>query len=175
MVVYVTPAGKTALHIDNFLDKPKEEFGIDLTVALTDIGYASALHEKYQKENLIVVPIYNPYFGQMDYVGAVRRLVKEVLLFGRRATLIVINSSGGTEKMTNIVKDAGEILQRLYPIKRVFGVYNRDAQEVVFTEKPNLDHGLEAALLAEEIDSLLSTKEKEDASSCVDIDSERSR
>lgn len=169
MQIYITPAGKTALLIGNFLDRPKEEFGFDLAVMLSDSAYTEKLYEQYSTENILIIPISNPYFGVVDYLPTVRRLVKQTLIFGASPDNIIINSSGGTEKMTNIIKDAGDILAVKYSIKRVFGVYDRNTKDVVFTTKPQFDPQQEFGTIAEEVKTILELKEKLYGASNMDL------
>lgn len=160
MKIYITPAGKTALFITNFLDRPREEFGFDLAVMLSDCAYVNDLYEKYKGESLLIIPISNPYFGVADYLPAVRRVVKQTLLFGSKPEQIVINSSGGTEKMTNIIKDAGDILALKYPVLRVFGVYDKTSKDVLFTIKPQFNVAEELASAEADAQFTLSLKEQ---------------
>lgn len=172
MRAYITPAGKTALAVENFLDRPREEFQFDIVIMLSNIGYVTPLYEKFHDENVVIVPISNPYFGQLDYIPAVRRLVRQTLLFVKSPELIVINSSGGTEKMTNIVKDAGDILELEYPVIRVFGVFDKNTRDVIFTQKPNLDKVGEFLAAQKEVDSILELKEKVNETVSMDVDPE---
>ena len=169
MKVYITPAGKTALLVTNFLERPKAEFGFDLAIMLSDTGYTNKLYEKYREENLLIVPISNPYFGDTDYLPTVRRLVKQTLTYVRDPELIIINSSGGTEKMTNIVKDAGDILGLKYEIMRVFGVYDTITKDVIFTIKPEVDHFKEITEITNDVNELFKLKERLDGNPSMDI------
>ena len=159
MKIYITPAGKTALFIANFLERPKEEFEFDLAVMLSDAAYTNDLYEKYKGENLLIIPMSSPYFGAIDYLPTVRRVVKQTLIYGGDPELIVVNSSGGTEKMTNIIKDSGDILELKYPVLRVFGVYDKNAKDVVFTHKPIFDAKSELELIQVDVESTLKLKE----------------
>jgi len=160
MRVYITPAGKTAVMVENFLDRPREEFGFDLAVFLSDNSYTNRLYEKFPKDNIIIIPISNPYFGLLDYVPTVRRIVRQTLLFCPDPEKIVINSSGGTEKMTNIIKDAGDILAVRYEVLRVFGVYDTVSKDVIFTEKPILDSAAELVTIGIELAEMRRIKEE---------------
>lgn len=169
MKVYITPAGKTALLIGNFLDRPKEEFSFDLAVMLSDSAYTEDLYSQYSTENILIIPISNPYFGLVDYLPTVRRLVKQTLIFGANPSEIIVNSSGGTEKMTNIVKDAGDILALRYTIRRVFGVYDKNTKDVIFTEKPVFNPQEELDRISEDVKNILELKEKIYGSANMDL------
>ena len=173
MKVYITPAGKTALFITNFLERPKEEFGFDLAIMLSDSAYTNDLYEKYKGEVLSIIPIKNPYFGVVDYMPTVHRIIKQTLLFGANPEQIVINSSGGTEKMTNIIKDAGDILGLKYPILRVFGVYDKASKDVIFTTKPAFDAREVLSSVEMDVEFTLSLKEQLHGKSAdLDVDPE---
>lgn len=172
MKAYLTPAGKTAIIVDGFLDRAKEEFGFDLAILLTDNAYTAKLYEKFADENVYIVPIYNPLYGLMDYKPAVQRLLRQTLLFCPDPELIIVNSSGGTEKMTNIIKDAGDILSLKYPVARVFGVYDVVSKDVIFTKKPVLEQEEELAAIEEELAFMRKLKEEMDDNSCLDINEE---
>ena len=151
MKVYITPAGKTALLASNFLERAREEFGFDIVILLADVNLANDLYNKFYRENLIVVPVSNPFFGNTDYLRTVRRIVKKVLLFCPEAEQIIINSSGGTEKMTSIIKDASDILSKKYPILRSWGVHDTISGEVIFTLKPDINPEKELEDLEESV------------------------
>lgn len=168
----MSPAGKTALLVGNFLDRPREEFNFDLAILLSDNAHTHKLYEKYIGENIIIVPVSNPYYGLLDYVPAVRRLVRQTLLFCPNPELIVLNSSGGTEKMTNIVKDAGDILSIKHNVLRVFGVYDTTSKDVIFTKKPVVDHRAELDSITADIDEMIRLKETLHGITSVDIDKE---
>jgi hypothetical protein len=168
--VYITPAGKTALAISDILERPKEEFEFDLAVMLVDNVYISELYEKYQHYNLIIVPISNPYFGEIDYLPTIRRLAVQILLYAPSPKEVVINSSGGTEKMTNIIKDVGDILSTHHRVTRVFGVYDRNSREVIFTHKPTLNPKTEYDAVREEADSILKLQEELSGTNPLDFD-----
>jgi len=167
MKLYISPAGKTAVSVSGFLDRAKEEFGFDLAVLLTDTQYTSKLYEKFCNENVIIVPISDPLCGSMDYLPTIRRLVKQSLLFCPDPEIIVINSSGGTEKMTSIIKDAGDILSLRHPVRRVFGIYDVVSKDVIFTIKPEIDKETELDKIMEEI---AITMEEINATTSVDFD-----
>lgn len=125
--------------VDGFLDRAKEEFGFGIAILLTDSQYVSRLYDKFHNEGVIIIPISDPLYGTLDYIPTVRRLIREVLLFCPDPETIIVNSSGGTEKMTNIIKDSGDILSLKYPVRRVFGIYDVVSKDVIFTTKPELD------------------------------------
>jgi len=151
MRLYISPAGKTALLVDGFLNRAKEEFGFDLAILLTDSQYINRLYEKFSNENVIIVPISDPLYGSGDYLPTLRRLIKQSLTFCPNPEGIVINSSGGTEKMTNIIKDAGDILALKFDVKRVFGIYDVLSKDVVFTLKPEIDKAMELEMIIDEL------------------------
>ncbi len=170
MKVYLSPAGKTAVIVNGFLDRAKEEFGFDIAILLTDNAYTMKLYEKFADENVYIVSILNPLYGLLDYVPAVRRLVRQTLLFCPSPEMVILNSSGGTEKMTNIVKDAGDILALTCQVTRVFGVYDTSSKDVVFTKKPELDKQDELATVLADLEFMRKIKEEMDAYTNVDID-----
>jgi hypothetical protein len=154
MRLYISPAGKTALLVDGFLNRAKEEFGFDLAILLTDSQYINRLYEKFSNENVVIVPISDPLYGSMDYLPTIRRLVKQALMFCPSPEIVVINSSGGTEKMTNIIKDTGDILALRFQVKRVFGIYDVLSKDVVFTVKPDIDKVIELEAIIDELSNV---------------------
>ena len=169
MRLYISPAGKTALAVDGFLDRAKEEFGFDIALLLTDSQYTARLYEKFSNENVIIVPISDPLCGAMDYIPTVKRIVRQSVLFCPNPEVIIVNSSGGTEKMTNIIKDAGDMLALHYPVKRVFGIYDIVSKDVIFTIKPDFNKD---ELMTSLITELRNTMEEFNATS-VDVDQGR--
>ena len=155
MRLYISPAGKTALIVDGFLDRAKEEFGFGLSILLTDAQHINKLYDKFCNENVIIVPISDPLFGSMDYLPTVRRIVRQAIMFCPDPELIIVNSSGGTEKMTNIIKDAADIMALKYPVKRVYGIYDKVSKDVVFTVKPEVDKEFEIDSAIEEISDII--------------------
>lgn len=153
MKLYITPAGKTALYIDNFLDRAKEEFGFDVAIILTDASKTNILYDKFCQDNVIIVAISDPCFGVSDYLPTIKRIVQTVLVFCPEAEEIIVNSSGGTEKMTSIVKDASDILGTIYPIKRAWGIYDVVTKDVVFVMKPAIDPNREMENIMQELDN----------------------
>lgn len=140
MRVYVTPGGKTATLSDDFLDKPKEEFNFDLAVILSSIELKDKIIKSCINHSVVVVEMLNPYYGDSDIEPVVRRLVKAILLFtGGNIDNVIVNTSGGTEKMALIVREVAQVMGVKYPISHVFGIYNKTLQEVIFTQLPKLD------------------------------------
>lgn len=172
MKIYLSPAGKTALNVEGFLDRAKEEFEFDLVILLTDSTYTTRLYEKFRNENVYIVSLAHPLYGLADYIPSVKRLVRQTLMFCPHPDLIVVNSSGGTEKMTNIVKDAADILSIDHKILRVFGVYDVVYGDVVFTMKPEIDRRDILEEVEAELERLRKIKEELDADTCLDINEE---
>jgi len=167
MKLYISPAGKTAVAVDGFLDRAKEEFNFGLAILLTDCQYTTKLYDKFSNENVIIVPISDPLCGAVDYLPTVRRLVKQSMLFCPNPEIIILNSSGGTEKMTSIIKDAGDILALKYPVKRVFGIYDIVSRDVIFTVKPDIDRTAE---LNSAIEEVTITMEEINGTTAMDFD-----
>lgn len=124
---------------NNFLERAREEFGFDIAILLVGSNMANDFYNKFYTENIIIVPIANPFFGNSDYIVTLRRIVKKVILFCPDPEQIIINSSGGTEKMTSIIKDVSDVLIRKFPVIRVWGIYDSVGGDVIFTTKPDVD------------------------------------
>ena len=154
MKIYVTPAGNTALKVDNFLDRAREEFGFDLAFLLTDADRAVKMYNKLFRDNVIIIPLPDPVLGMSDYIPTIRRIVRKIVQMCDEPELIILNSSGGTEKMTNIIKDVGSILETYFNVMRVWGVYDTILKDVVFSVKPVLDYEAEMSSALEDIASI---------------------
>ncbi len=124
---------------NNFLERAREEFGFDIAILLVGSNMANDFYNKFYTENIIIVPIANPFFGNSDYKATLRRIIKKAILFCPNAEQVIINSSGGTEKMTSIIKDVSDVLSRKFPVIRVWGIYDSVGGDVIFTMKPNID------------------------------------
>lgn len=140
MKIYITPAGKTACLIDDFLKTPFDEYRFDMAVVLCSSGHRSAILKKTEGYTTAVIEMQNPYFGSLDYLHIVRRVVSAVVSLSQDSPEhIIINSSGGTEKMSSIIKDVYSILNLRYTCSHVFGIYNTELKEVIFTECPKIN------------------------------------
>lgn len=147
MKLYITPAGKTALLASNFLERAREEFGFDIAILMVGSNMANEFYNKFYQENVIIIPISNPFFDNSDYLPVLRRIVKKTVLFCPNAEQVIINSSGGTEKMTSIIKDVSDVLSRRFNVLRVWGIFDSVGGDVIFTTKPEVDVEKELKLL----------------------------
>ena len=72
----------------------------------------------------------------MDILGQLIQFVEKI----EDPKEIIINSSGGTEKMSCIIKDLCYTLrQKNYNVKHVFGSVSLRTNEIIFTEVPDIE------------------------------------
>ena len=93
---------------------------------------------KYPDISVDVVPIKYVHRGNSDFQDIVSLLLQAV----ERAEItkedkIVINSSGGTEKMSCIIHRLNDILKHQgFNVRHVFGTVDIHSYEVLFTDVP---------------------------------------
>ena len=132
MKIYISPAGKTASKIEDFLARPRQEFGIDHAILFSSEENADGVRAKCP--DATVITIANAYYGCKDYCNPIEEICRAALSFPGAS--FIINTSGGTEKMGSIVRAAGEILEDSVGIDRwVFAVYSQETKEVIFSTR----------------------------------------
>lgn len=140
--VYITPMGKSATKQKDALLEAMQQFHFtDLIIFTSSNLYFELmgnLFDKYPDTRIAICPITCPYSGNSDYVDLLHQLIKAVEdVEGEKK--IVLNSSGGTEKMSCIIKDLWYTLrQKNYDVRHVFGSMNTKTNEVVFTDCPDI-------------------------------------
>lgn len=132
-VVYISSAGKTAALSKNFLSRAKEEYKINAAILLSSSELAGSISENLGDLPTVLILINNALFGNDGAEDCVQRIVSAVVSIGSDVEVIV-NTSGGTEKMANIIKAAGSILGKMYKTRHIFGVYNKTIGSVIYTK-----------------------------------------
>lgn len=143
-VLYVTSLGKTASKQEDALEAAKTIYQFDRVVAISSCSLyykiVANLLLSFGEENIFVHDIKHPYSGSSDYLDEVTILLNSIKSMAGKNDEIVINSSGGTEKMSCIIKDVSDILRcQNYKVKRIFGTRDIHTGEVIFTELPDIN------------------------------------
>lgn len=144
MKLYITPLGKTASLQKDPLVAAKKQFNFDKVVGMTSdklyFQIVSKLNKVYPDVEVSVYPISAVYSGNRDYYGHVQALASIVTHQLNKGDEVILNSSGGTEKMSCIIKDVKDILRhRGIKVTHVFGTVDIHTKEVLFTEVPEID------------------------------------
>lgn len=142
-VLYITSLGKTASKQKDALAAARNIYQFDKVVAITSCSLyykiAADLLMSFGEENIFVHSIKRPYSGSDDYLDEIGTLLKVIESMVKDEDEIVVNSSGGTEKMSCIIKDVSDILRcQNYKVKRIFGTSDIHTGEVIFTELPDI-------------------------------------
>ena len=140
--IYVTPLGKSATKQKDALLEAKQQFNFtDLVVFTSSNLYfelVGNLLDRYPDIGINICPITCPHSGSSDYIDILNQLIKYVEDIGAD-NKVIINSSGGTEKMSCIIKDLCYTLrQKNYKVRHVFGSVSLKTGEVIFTECPDI-------------------------------------
>lgn len=142
-VVYVTPLGKSATKKRNALLEAMQQFHFTNLIIFTSSNLyfelVGNLFRRYPDVEMSICPITCPFSGNDDYIDILNQLIRSVEdIPGEKE--IIINSSGGTEKMSCIIKDLCYTLKlKNYKIRHVFGSVSLQTDEVIFTEVPDID------------------------------------
>lgn len=141
--VYITPMGKSATKQKDALLEAMQQFHFtDLIIFTSSNLYfelVGNLLERYPGVGISICPITCPFSGNTDYIDILNQLIQLVEQI-EKPDIIVINSSGGTEKMSCIIKDLCYTLrQKNYNVKHVFGSVSLRTNEIIFTEVPDIE------------------------------------
>ena len=134
MKVYITSIGKTGINCD-FLAPARDEFGFDHAVLLVSENHLPQIQELYPQQSLVVMTLQEIYSGNDNYVKHVKSLCLAAVALG--ASQCIVSTSGGTEKMACILRDAAELLARALPVQRVMGLFDKENKSVKFTTRPS--------------------------------------
>ncbi len=142
-IVYVTPLGKSATKQKDALLEAMQQFHFtDLVIFTSSNLYFELignLFERYPDIGISICPITCPFSGNSDYMDILGQLIQFVDKI-EDPKEIIINSSGGTEKMSCIIKDLCYTLrQKNYNVKHVFGSVSLRTNEIIFTEVPDIE------------------------------------
>lgn len=146
MRLYITPAGMTASRTKDFLRPAKERFEFDKAIVITSCDCVVSLYNSLKHEHVNIFALTNPLYGQEEYLSTIRRVACVVLNMQPAPEEIIINSSGGTEKLSCIIKDLAQVLGTRFKVTRVFGIYNKIIKDPVFTEIPVINPDKEMLL-----------------------------
>jgi hypothetical protein len=149
-IIYVTSIGQTAATKRYYWDEAKEHFRYTESVVICGRNLVDQV-SRFLDHNANLVIIDHCFHGVDGYVGAVKDIVRQVLSIvdyynkmGQGIDEIVVNTAGGTEKMSCIIKDALDILYKFkerqddFPyITHVWGATN--GYQSIYTVKPKID------------------------------------
>jgi len=143
-IIYVASIGQTAATKKYYWRDAKERFRYTESVVICSKNLVEEVSRFLDKNtNLIVVD--SPFYGMDGYSKTVEMIVRQVMdiVFfyrkkGHDIDEIVVNTAGGTEKMSCIIKDAVDILKKLFThVTHVWGA--TCGYETRYTVKPNID------------------------------------
>jgi len=143
-VLYVGSVGQTAALHRNLWEDAKRMFKYDEAIMLCSENFKDdAIKLMDASCNLVLMN--SQFHGAENFKDTVVDMVKQVMDIvksrdkrGLPIPTVVINTAGGTEKMSCIMKDVVEVLKRLLPdVKHIWGA--RPGYETVYTVKPELD------------------------------------
>lgn len=143
-IIYVASIGQTAATKRYYWNDARERFRYTESVLICSKQLVEPVSRFLDKNaNLIIVD--SPFYGGDGYVSVVKAIVKQVMSIvknhekkGKWIDEIVVNTAGGTEKMSCIIKDAVDVLRRLFPyVTHVWGATN--GYETTYTVKPKID------------------------------------
>lgn len=154
MKLYITPAGMTASRTKDFLQPARERFGFDKAIVITSCDCVISLYNSLKHDRANILALTNPLYGQEEYLSTIRRITCLVLSMQPAPEEIIINSSGGTEKLSCIIKDLAQVLSARFNVTRVFGIYNKIMKEPIFTEIPVINSDKEMLLALDTVKDL---------------------
>lgn len=143
-IIYVASVGQTAALNRYYWDDAKEYFKYTESVIICGKNLVSKVsHFLDPNTNLVVID--NPFVGMEGYAKAVEDIVKQVLDIiviyrkgGYDIDEVVINTAGGTEKMSCIIKDAVDIIKKIFPyVTHVWGA--TDGYKTRYTVKSSIN------------------------------------
>ncbi|MFA5071166.1 MAG: hypothetical protein WC511_02235 [Candidatus Pacearchaeota archaeon] len=144
-ILYIVSTGITASKRHNFLQHAEETFCFKEAIVFCGENIVDEISLQL-KPNTSLVTISNPFHGTDDYLSTLRKLFKQVRIIlkkcaksGNTIEEILVNTSGGTEKMSCIMHDLIEIMKH-YDLAPVIthiwcGV---DGYTPVYTTKPKI-------------------------------------
>jgi len=143
-VLYISNIGQMACFNEFVWINARKEFNYTESIFIVSSGLESEAR-KYIDENSHVIILAHPFHGTEYYEKYIDKIVKTVVTIindYRRSGLdieeIIINTAGGTEKMSLIIKDCVEILNDIHPnVRQIWGAFAGTTS--IYTEKPNID------------------------------------
>ena len=143
-IIYVASIGQTAALQRHYWDDAKAYFHYTESVIVCGQNLVEQA-SRFLDSNANLVVIQQQFRGADGYVGAVKDIAKQVMdivdfyeKMGQSIDEIVVNTAGGTEKMSCIIKDALDLLRRLFPyVTHVWG--STSGYQTVYTIKPKID------------------------------------
>lgn len=154
MKLYITPGGMTASRTKDFLQPARERFGFDQSIVITSCDCIIPLYNALKKDSVNILALNNPLFGQEEYMSTIRKVVCIIINMQPAPEEIIINSSGGTEKLSSIIKDLAVVLAAKFKVTRVFGMYDKTLRAPIFTEVPHIDPDKEMLLALDTVAKL---------------------
>jgi len=148
-IIYVASIGQTAATKHHYWTGAKERFKYNESVIVCSASLLETV-SRFLDKNANLVIVEKPFYGTCGYAAAVEDVVKQVMDIiaahannGNMVDEIIVNTAGGTEKMSCIIKDAVDVIKGLFPyVTHVWGA-NR-GYETVYTVKPNVVDELKA-------------------------------
>ena len=143
-IIYVASIGQSAATKYHYWQDAKKRFNYSESVLICSSQLVDKV-SKFLDKNTNLIPIENAFYGNDDYKKYVKAIVKQVMDIvafyennGQIIDEIIVNTSGGTEKMSCIIKDAVDVLKKLFPF--VTHVYSGNyGYETIYTIKPDIN------------------------------------
>jgi hypothetical protein len=144
VILYVASIGQSAAKHRRYFRDAKRYFNFDESIYFVCEQLKDEIIPYLDKNSNLVV-VKHPFSGNGDYLSLVKELVKQVLdilkfyeKHGQCLDEIIVNTAGGTEKMSLIIKDAVDVIKKIFPyVTQVWG--GNVGYETTYTRKPNID------------------------------------
>lgn len=143
-IIYIASVGQTAATQSHYWDDAKEYFKYTESILLCGKNLVDQVG-RFLDPNTNLVILESPFYGMEGYskaVGAIVMQAVDLIVFYRKHGCeldeIVVNTAGGTEKMSCIIKDAVDILKQIVPyVTHVWGA--RHGYKTIYTVKSNIN------------------------------------
>lgn len=145
-ILYITCVGSTAAKTPFYWEGARQRFQYTESIVLCGRPQVDAV-TRFLDPNSTLIVLEHPFRGAEGYREAIRDILKTVtslITFYKKRGVeldeIVVNSTGGTEKMSCIIKDCVSILREVHPcVSHYWG--SRDGySEPEYTRKPEIDN-----------------------------------
>lgn len=143
-IIYVASIGQTAATKKHYWFDAKARFKYTESVIVCSAALLEQV-SRFLDPNANLIVIQNPFHGTGDYTRAVEDIVRQVMDIiaahsakQRMVDEVIVNTAGGTEKMSCIIKDAVDVIKQMFPyVTHVWG--GRVGYETIYTVKPNIN------------------------------------
>lgn len=144
-VLYIAAIGTSASLDQRYWHEARKRFNYTESIALCGGKKIAEQAAKFFDRNTNVIIMESPFYGSDEYEEPIKQAVqiaKDLVIFYKEKHLeieeIVVNSIGGTEKVSLAVRDIAMILKNLFPnVTHVF--FACDGYNVRYSVKPNIN------------------------------------